>query len=190
MTPKSRYYHTFSIKKGKNELIWSVERLWKLSKGFVIKKMDVNELLEKVGQKSPWFKKAPSIKDMEEHAEKLLHADTSKPIILNDRGNIMDGYHRLLKASALKHNTIRYVQFKKDPDPDCIRKLTDKEMFDSAESNYLQKDDRWLYWEIFKPLIPIGIACLLTVWGLSFLDNVVNTFPDDRPIHECMEECF
>jgi hypothetical protein len=47
-------------------------------------------------------------------------ADLSYPIILCANGRVMDGMHRVAKASLLRHGDILAVQFEQTPEPDFI----------------------------------------------------------------------
>ena len=55
-----------------------------------------------------------------EHMKKILGADLSYPVILQDDGRIMDGAHRAAKAIFLEEDTIKAVRFVKNPEPDYI----------------------------------------------------------------------
>lgn len=48
----------------------------------------------------------------------VLAADLEYPIILSDKGYVMDGWHRIAKALYLNLPTIKAVRFEKTPDPD------------------------------------------------------------------------
>ena len=55
------------------------------------------------------------------HVRKVMKADLSVPILLDWRGCIADGRHRVIKAIALGKRTIpaRRMTWKPDPDGDC-----------------------------------------------------------------------
>jgi ParB-like chromosome segregation protein Spo0J len=44
-------------------------------------------------------------------------ADLSKPIILNEDGELLDGRHRIMKALLVGHSTIKAVRFDENPSP-------------------------------------------------------------------------
>lgn len=60
------------------------------------------------------------IKDFAKHLKRTMDADLCYPIILDDDGFIMDGWHRIAKALFLGHSTIRAVRFDVTPDCDYI----------------------------------------------------------------------
>ena len=54
------------------------------------------------------------------HVRLIDAADLSYPIILSADGSVMDGMHRIVKATLAGHDDIVAVQFDKDPTPDFI----------------------------------------------------------------------
>ena len=54
------------------------------------------------------------------HIKSVLAADMQYPIILDDEGFIMDGRHRVAKALLEGHETIKFVRFETDPNPDFM----------------------------------------------------------------------
>ena len=56
-------------------------------------------------------------KKLAEHMKQKMAADLNCPIILNDQGFIMDGWHRVARALYEGHATIKAVRF--DVTPDC-----------------------------------------------------------------------
>ena len=54
------------------------------------------------------------------HAHRIENADLTYPIILDDRGTIADGWHRVCKAILQGHETIKAVRLNKMPSPDSI----------------------------------------------------------------------
>jgi len=55
------------------------------------------------------------------HFEKVLAADLDYPLIIGTSGNIMNGFHRLMKARLQGERTISVVRFTVDPEPDEVR---------------------------------------------------------------------
>lgn len=49
------------------------------------------------------------------HIKKVLDADLSYPIILDDEGYVMDGRHRIAKALLEGIETIKFVRFDETP---------------------------------------------------------------------------
>lgn len=112
-----RQYHFRQV--GQDTHIWDVHHLVELTKTFVIKKValaDIRELNE-----AYWFPdQFPTTQQIIEHFQLVEAADLSYPIILCAKGRVMDGMHRVAKASLLKHGDILAVQFEQTPEPDFI----------------------------------------------------------------------
>lgn len=112
-----RQYHFRQV--GQNTHIWDVHHLVELTKTFVIKKValaDIRELNE-----AYWFpNQSPTTQQIIEHFQLVEAADLSYPIILCANGRVMDGMHRVAKASLLGHGDILAVQFAQTPEPDFI----------------------------------------------------------------------
>lgn len=56
------------------------------------------------------------------HMKAVMDADLTKPIILDEDGELIDGAHRICKALYLKRKTIKAVRFDTNPEPDEIEK--------------------------------------------------------------------
>ena len=61
------------------------------------------------------------IKDFAKHWKRANETDLNYPIILDDDGFIMDGWHRVAKALFLGLATIKAVRFDVTPDCDYIK---------------------------------------------------------------------
>ena len=59
-------------------------------------------------------------KGLVEHMKRVLAADTSKPVILDEDGFIMDGWHRVARALLDGESTIPAVRFEKTPPADWV----------------------------------------------------------------------
>lgn len=112
-----KQYHFRQV--GQDTYIWDVHHLVELTKTFVIKKVtlaDIRELNE-----AYWFPdQFPTTQQIIEHFQLVQDADLSYPIILCAEGRVMDGMHRVAKASLLRHSHILAVQFEQTPEPDFI----------------------------------------------------------------------
>jgi hypothetical protein len=97
---------------------WKTKRLWLLSKDLEVFdfKVDTFEAIDE----DCWFgdKHKPTVRNVIRHAKKIVDADLSYPIILNESGIIMDGIHRVCKAHMDGLKTVKAVRFVKDPIPD------------------------------------------------------------------------
>jgi len=91
-------------------LIWDAHRLIRLSSDFdvVDVKLDKRSELHQVY----WFKNSKAIcKAIGVHAKLINEANLDYPITLSGDGRVIDGMHRVTKASMLGLNTIKAVQF-------------------------------------------------------------------------------
>jgi hypothetical protein len=59
------------------------------------------------------------------HIKLISEADLSFPIILSASGEVMDGRHRIVKASLEGNDWIEAVQFENDPAPDYVGREPD-----------------------------------------------------------------
>lgn len=55
------------------------------------------------------------------HVRRALDVDTKHPIILDQQGFIMDGWHRVLRALIDGKETIKAVRFTETPAPDYLK---------------------------------------------------------------------
>lgn len=90
---------------------WSVPRLFELSKNLPvvdipIDYLNINCVYEKL-----------NIREIVMHIKAVNDADLSKPIILDEDGELMDGRHRIMKAILLGNQTIKAVRFQENPPP-------------------------------------------------------------------------
>jgi len=90
---------------------WSVARLIFLSRNFEVMEISLNHL--NVADSYDHLR----LRDMVSHMRAVLSADLSKPIILDEDGEIMDGRHRVMKALLNNEPTIRAVRFDVNPSP-------------------------------------------------------------------------
>lgn len=58
-----------------------------------------------------------TLRDMVMHIQAVNDADLSKPIILDEDGELMDGRHRIMKCLLLGIKTIKAVRFDENPYP-------------------------------------------------------------------------
>jgi hypothetical protein len=70
----------------------------------------------------PHGAKTPTCKSIVERCSLILAADLSFPIILDSRGRVMDGMHRVCKALMEGRSHVPAVQFQHDPDPDFVNR--------------------------------------------------------------------
>lgn len=123
-----KQYHFRNI--GQDLYIWDVHHLLELTKNLTPKTVllaDIQELNE-----AYWFPdQYPTTQQIIEHVQLIQDADLSYPIILCAQGRVMDGMHRVAKASLLQHTEIFAVQFEQTPEPDFLN--MDEDDLDYAE---------------------------------------------------------
>ncbi|HUP49782.1 MAG TPA: hypothetical protein VNA04_13430 [Thermoanaerobaculia bacterium] len=96
-----------------------MDRLVQLSSRLPRKRLPLSEIRE---LDEAWFgeDERPTWRAMIEHMRLIEEADLSFPIILSANGAVMDGMHRVARASLQGRHEIEAVQFNEDPEPDHI----------------------------------------------------------------------
>ena len=113
-------------KSDKGLLAWDVLKLIKMTKGFEVIQValsDIRELKEVY-----WFSLGapPIMEDIVQHAKQIFEADISYPIIICPEGRVMDGMHRVCKASIYGHKFISAVRLTELHKPDYVGKQPDE----------------------------------------------------------------
>ena len=67
------------------------------------------------------FKSCTSAKDIVQHFIRIRDVDTSYPVIMDESGFIMDGWHRVMRAIADGKATIPAVRFMERPVEDFVK---------------------------------------------------------------------
>ena len=94
-------------------LSWSVARLFELARELPVMEIP----LKHINMRDSYEKL--TLREMVMHMKAINAADLSKPIILDEDGEIMDGRHRLMKAMLNGEETIKAVRFDENPTP-CL----------------------------------------------------------------------
>lgn len=90
---------------------WSVPRLFELARTLPVMDVQIDHL-------SVYYTyEKLTLRDMVMHMKAIDAADLSKPIILDEDGELMDGRHRLMKVMLSGAETIKVVRFQKNPLP-------------------------------------------------------------------------
>ena len=100
-------------------LAWDVRRLVALTHDLPVRQVPLHEIAEL--DENHWYAHEdalPSCRSVAKHAMMIAACDLSYPIILDSRGRVMDGMHRVCKALMSGHRHIAAVQFPEDPTPD------------------------------------------------------------------------
>lgn len=93
---------------------WSVPRLFELARDLPIMEVPLRHLhLFNTYERL-------TLREMVMHMQAVNAADLSRPIILDEDGEIMDGRHRIMKALLEGAETIKAVRFDENPPPDRI----------------------------------------------------------------------
>jgi len=115
----NREKHTRLLPDGRRGLWWT-DRLWALAADLPRERVKLASIPEL--EMDCWFagRRMPSIREVAEHARRILEADPSCPVILCADGRLMDGGHRLAKACLAGADEIEAVRFPVTPEPDEI----------------------------------------------------------------------
>lgn len=91
--------------------MWSIPRLFELARELPVMNVPLDHL-------SVYYTYDKlTLRDMVMHMKAVNDADLSKPIILDEDGELMDGRHRLMKAMLTGAKTIKVVRFDENPSP-------------------------------------------------------------------------
>ena len=113
----NREHHSHMV--GSNRCYWWTDRLWAESVGLPTEIVSLDSIPE--FDMDCWFDgRAPTCRQVAEHARRINDSDLNQPIILSSNGQLMDGGHRIAKAYLLGQETIRARRFSTDPAPDWI----------------------------------------------------------------------
>jgi hypothetical protein len=100
---------------------WDVDRLVESTRIFPVISVKLEDIAEL--DENFWYGGAedvPTVRSMVGHFQLIRDTELKYPIILSEKGRVMDGMHRVAKALMLGHTEIRAVQFEVDPAPDFI----------------------------------------------------------------------
>lgn len=112
-----REHHSHLVA-GQRHHFWT-DRLWALALELPIYDVAIADIPE--FDRDCWFHgRAPTCRQVAEHARRILAADLSFPVIVAADGTLMDGGHRISKAWLAGQTTVRAVRFATDPAPDWI----------------------------------------------------------------------
>ena len=107
-------------KVGEKYYVWHTEQLWEATKDLPVIDVEIESLkhLDAVCWFDDGFK--PTLRNVVEHFVRMERVDSEFPIILDPNGQLFDGAHRVAKAMAKGHSTIKAVQMAEVPPPDEI----------------------------------------------------------------------
>ena len=117
-----KQYHFRQV--GEDTYIWDVHRLVRLSQSFTFITVPLVEIQEL--DEAYWFPDThPTTQQIIDHIQLVQEADLQYPIILCADGRVMDGMHRIAKASLQGQLSIQAVKFAVTPSPDFINVAED-----------------------------------------------------------------
>lgn len=90
---------------------WSVARLFELARELPVMNVPLDHLCVY------YIYEKLTMREMVMHMKAVNDADLSKPIILDEDGELMDGRHRLMKAMLTGAESIKAVRFEENPSP-------------------------------------------------------------------------
>lgn len=112
-----KQYHLRKTSKGFDA--WDIDKLIEVSKDFPVVAVNLDDIEEL--DENFWYNgdtDVPTCRSVGEHAQLIMQADLSYPVILSAEKRVMDGMHRIVKALNLGQLTIQAVVFTKTPPPD------------------------------------------------------------------------
>lgn len=108
-------------KKGKDTLIWDIDRLVSLTRQLKTIELPLREIREL--DEAFWYSlpsDIPTCRSVANHAKLIQESSLEHPVILCPEGRIMDGMHRVCKAYISRKETIKAKQLDMMPEPDYI----------------------------------------------------------------------
>ena len=124
-----KQYHFRQV--GEDTYIWDVHRLVRLSQSFTFITVPLVEIQEL--DEAYWFPDThPTTQQIIDHIQLVQEADLQYPIILCADGRVMDGMHRIAKASLQGQLSIQAVKFAVTPLPDFINVAEDALDYEDA----------------------------------------------------------
>lgn len=96
---------------------YAVEDLWEAAKNLPVYEVPLIGFQTDIAL---WDGLGEDFMDFTKHAALVMNADLDYPIILDVHGGIADGRHRLAKAIALGHSTIKVQRLAIMPEPTYV----------------------------------------------------------------------
>ena len=109
--------HSRSVPGGR--AFWWTTSLWTASARLPVIRVPIAGIREL--DEDCWFDgRAPTCREVAEHARRIAQADLRHPVILAADGRLMDGGHRIAKAWLEGRQEVDAVRFEADPEPDWV----------------------------------------------------------------------
>ena len=105
---------------------WDVDKLVELTKDLPVVEVPLSEIKEL--DEPYWYGEghSPTCRELLVHFQLVNECDLAYPIILCSDGRIMDGMHRVVKATLENKEVIKAVRFDKTPKPDYVNVQPDE----------------------------------------------------------------
>jgi hypothetical protein len=119
--PEERILYSEPASDGRTQY-WRMPTIWAAAEGKPLTAVAIEALgiLDTVA----WFggpnNILPTVRNIAEHARDILNADLSYPIIMTRAGDVLDGAHRIAKASMEGVHTLPAVVLDEWPPPDGV----------------------------------------------------------------------
>ena len=123
--------HGYIDEDGDTLLFWKVETLWRLSETLSVQHLALDEIYW-ADDNCAYLEEDDTYLNFAKHVKRVLDADLSFPVILSPKGIVMDGMHRLVKASIFGVPVVKVVRFSEMPPPDCAEPRPAKAAEDRA----------------------------------------------------------
>lgn len=107
--------------------VWFIDHIWEAARAltpFELIITEVRELDEVVWFSDAWGRR-PTCRAVVEHARRVNEADLSYPVVINSKGQVLDGMHRVAKAMLAGLKTVGAVRLMTMPEPDELLDSTD-----------------------------------------------------------------
>lgn len=115
---RAQYYFRQSVQ---GLLAWDIRRLIGLSRDFPVEQIQIADIAEL--DQAHWYEHegdTPTCRSLLQHMQLIDEVDLRYPIILDQKGRVMDGMHRVCRAVRDGIDRIPAVRFTTDPEPDFV----------------------------------------------------------------------
>ncbi len=101
------------------ERAWHIETVWRAALDLPVEEVPIDGIREV--DEDCWFGgRAATVRDVVDHARRMLDADLSLPVILASDGQVLDGMHRIAKSVLCGQISVTAQRLATYPDPDWL----------------------------------------------------------------------
>lgn len=116
--------HEFEKQKGDNIVVYCVRDLWfEAGRSGIREEVNIEDFLSH----TPWGDEPITPYELAAHIKRVKEADISFPIIISPDGDVMDGYHRIVRCHMMEYDTIPAVRLTEWPEPKEIKRAPSEE---------------------------------------------------------------